>query len=160
MLQGQGQTAGINVCSISFDSFPWSTSIKFLFLSPPFETRGILLCTCRSVGRLIVCRPSDVRSIFFDYSARKFPNLVQWMPRERVDVPYWFSGHIFKGEGQTAGLHHACCLLNILWPFDGYQTCCTHLLTLEIALWVTRSRSNYWFSFQHYLFNMLWTISW
>ena len=45
--------------------------------------------------------------------------------QERVDVPYWFSGHIFKGEGQTACLHCACCLLNILWPFDGYQTCYT-----------------------------------
>ena len=33
-----------------------------------------------------------------------------------VDDPYWFSGHMYKGQGQTTLLSPLCCLLNIVWP--------------------------------------------
>ena len=33
----------------------------------------------------------------------------------RVDVPYWCSDHMVKGQGQTVCLNPKCCLLNILW---------------------------------------------
>ena len=32
-----------------------------------------------------------------------------------VDDPYWFSGHMFKGQGQTTLLSPVCCPLNIFW---------------------------------------------
>ena len=108
------------------------TSIKFLFLWPPLKKGDILLCTCRSVSLLIICKPSNVCSIFFYHSARKLPNLVQWMP-----------------------LDSRCSLLIFWLHFQRWRSNCWSLCYYEIALWVTISRSNYWFLFQHCLFNML-----
>ena len=65
----------------------------------PLEKGGILFCNCRSVG-LSVCRPSVVRSISFDPFTWSIQNLVHGLPF-RVDDPYWFSVHMFKGQGQT-----------------------------------------------------------
>ena len=81
-------------------------------------------------------------------------------PRD-YNVYNWFSGHVIKGQGQTADLHPKCCLLYIFWPFG-----CFKLATLvdfiekniPIDFGVTRSRSNYWSSYQHCLLNILWTI--
>ena len=44
-----------------------------------------------------------VRSISFDPFTWSIPNLVQGLPF-RVDDPYWFSVHMFKGQGQTTFL--------------------------------------------------------
>ena len=80
-------------------------SIKFLFLSPPPLKQGAY------------CFALVGQSVFWSYvdqamSAQYFlsSRLERWQTwysgcHERVDVPYWFSGHIFKGEGQTAGLY-------------------------------------------------------
>ena len=38
--------------------------------------------------------------ISFDPFTWSIPNVVQGLP-QRVDDPYWFSGHVFKGQGQT-----------------------------------------------------------
>ena len=75
----------------------------------------------------------------------------------RVEIPYWFSGHNVKGQGQTAGLHPKRCLFNISWPFVWWSNLLPWL-TLKRSSLVTRSRSNYWSSFQHYLLNILWAI--
>ena len=115
-----------------------------------------------SVG-MSVCRPSVVRSIFFDSFTWSIPNLVQGLPsmdrwslltfrshdkRSRsnhysqptvlsgqylltpslvqyktfrgcpqwVDDSFWFSGHMFKVQGQTTLLSPLCCPVNIFWP--------------------------------------------
>ena len=39
-----------------------------------------------------------------------------------VDDPYWFSGHMFKGQGQTTLLCLLCCPLNIFWPLHLINT--------------------------------------
>ena len=39
-----------------------------------------------------------------------------------VNDPYWFSGHMFKGHGQTTLLSQVCCLLNIFWPLHLMNT--------------------------------------
>ena len=75
----------------------------------------------------------------------------------RVEIPYWFSGHNVKVQGQTAGLHPKRCLFIISWPFVWWWNL-LHWLTLKRNSLVTRSRSNYWSSFQHYLLNIWWVI--
>ena len=129
------------------------------FLCPPLKSFA-------TVGRYVglsVCKPSVVRSIFFDPFTWSIPNLVQGLPsmnrwsliifrshvqRSRsnhssqptelspqylltpshhqyqtlcrdcpqwVDDPYWFSGHMFKGQGQTTILSSMCCPISIFW---------------------------------------------
>ena len=75
----------------------------------------------------------------------------------RVNIPYWFSGHNVKVQGQTAGLHPKRCLFIISWPFVWWWNLLPWL-TLKRNSLVTRSRSNYWSSFQHYLLNIWWVI--
>ena len=148
MVKGQGQTAGTNVCSISFDSFTWS---KISYFYSPLWNKGHIAL------HLSVCWSYVDQAMSAQYFlTTRLESCQTWYSgcHERVDVPYWFPCHIFKDEGQTAGLHRACCLLNILWPLMVTKLA-AHFLTTEIALWVTRLRSNYWFSFQHCPFNML-----
>ena len=86
-----------------------------IFMPPPLEQGGVLFCNCRSVGRYVglsVCRPSVVRSISFDPFS--IPNLAQGLT-QWVDDPYWFSGHMFKGQSQTTLLSPLCCPLHIFW---------------------------------------------
>ena len=70
---------------------------------PPtfFEKKGHIVLHL-SVG-WSVCRPSNVCSVFWP----PFPESCQtWnlgCPLG-VDDPHWFSGHMVKGQGQTAGL--------------------------------------------------------
>ena len=103
-----------------------------------------------------VCRPSNVCSISFDPFVKSCKNLYSEWPW-RGDIAYWFSGHVIKAQGQTVHLHLKCCLLNILWPFT-----CTLVdfrkKIIPVALGVKRSRSNYWSSSHHWLFNCLLTI--
>ena len=80
---------------------------------------------------------------------------------QTVDDPYWFSGHMVRGQGQTTRAN--CCLLNIFWSFAWWSPNLVHWLTLErklslLLLWVTRSRSNYRSSYLHCPLNILWTI--
>ena len=35
----------------------------------------------------------------------------------RVDDPYWFSGHVVKGQSQNYWSLYKGCSLNIFWPF-------------------------------------------
>ena len=65
-----------------------------------------------------------------------------------VNDPFWFSGHMFKGQGQTTLLSPLCCLLNIFWPLHLiYQTWCRGcpqwLDDPYYSLYVQRSRSNH-----------------
>ena len=39
-----------------------------------------------------------------------------------VDDPYWFSGHRFKGQGQTTLSSPVCSHLNIFWPLHSIST--------------------------------------
>ena len=69
-----------------------------------------------------------------------------------VADPYWFSGHMFKGQGQTTLLGPLCCQLNIFWTFTWSIPNLVQGLPL-MSRWsllifrshVQRSRSNYSF---------------
>ena len=60
------------------------------------------------------------RSISFDRFTWSIPNLVQGFP-QWVDDPYWFSGHMFKGQGQTNLL--STLYIWILWLLALYRFC-------------------------------------
>ena len=91
----------------------------------PLEKGGILFCNCRSVCRSVgrsvgrsVCRSVD-QVLSGQYLLT--PSLDQYQTWSRgcpqwVDDPYWFWGHMFKGQGQTTLLSPLCCPLNIFWP--------------------------------------------
>ena len=74
--------------------------LRHTYFTPPFEKRSHIVL--HKIGRS-ACRPSDVCTISFDPFVWKLPNLVQWIPSEE-DEHYWFSCHMVKGQGQTAGL--------------------------------------------------------
>ena len=85
-----------------------------LFLCPPWKG-GILFCNCRSVNQVL--------------SAQYLltPSLDQYQTwcrvcLLRVDDFYWFSGHMFKVQGQTTLLSSLYCLLNIFWPLQLINT--------------------------------------
>ena len=72
-------------------------------------------------------------------------------PLER-DVPFWFSFHVIKCQGQTFVYSLSCNSL-----LDDYQTCYTGFI-LPIGFRVIRSRLNNSSSSQHCPLNILWTI--
>ena len=49
-----------------------------------------------------------------------------------VDDLYWFSGHMFKGQGQTTLLSPLCCQLNIFWPL--------HLINTKLCVGVVPNK--------------------
>ena len=70
-------------------------------LMPPLEKGGILFCNWLSVGMSV--GPSVDQVLFVQYLLT--PSLDQYQTWDRgcpqwVDDPYWFSGHMFKGQGQ------------------------------------------------------------
>ena len=90
------------VCSISFDPFTWS--IPYLVQGLPSMSIWFLLIFRSHVQRsrsnhsaqpTVLCAKYLLNTLLDQYQTwcRGFP---QW-----VDDPYWFSGHIFKGQGQT-----------------------------------------------------------
>ena len=90
----------------------WKKIILFFFINflwlyyAVLEKGGILICNCRSF-----CRPSVVRSISFDPFTWSIPNLVQGLL-----LINWFSGHMFKGQGQTTREPSVLSTLYILIP--------------------------------------------
>ena len=108
-----------------------SISIKFLFLCPPLKKGGILRCTCRSVSLLIVCRPSDVRSIFFYHSAGKLPNLVQWMPLESRCSLFIFWSSFQRWRSNCWSSSYMYVVYSIYYYRLMVTKLATHLLTLE-----------------------------
>ena len=61
-----------------------------------------------------------VCSISFDPFTWSISNLVQGLPSEWVDDPYWFSGHMFKGQGQTTVLSAQYLLIPCLLASDRF----------------------------------------
>ena len=74
------------------------------------------------------------RSVSFDQYQTWCRGSPQW-----VDDLYWFSGHMFKGQGQTTLLSPICCPLNIFWPLHLINTKDGHGLRPIVD-------SPYWFS--------------
>ena len=64
----------------------------------PLEKGGILFWNCRSVGQSVdqVLSTQYLLTPSLDQYQTWFKGCPQW-----VDDPYWFSGHMFKGQGQT-----------------------------------------------------------
>ena len=54
--------------------------------------------------------------ITFDPFTWSISKLVQGLPKW-LDDSYWFSGHIFKGQGKATLPSPLCCPLNNFWPF-------------------------------------------
>ena len=96
-----------------------------LFLCPPWKRGHIVLQL--SVGRLVgmsVCRPVD-QVLSAQYLLT--PSLDQYQTwcrgcAQKEDDSYWFSGHMFKGQGQTTLPSPVCCPLNFFWPFHLVNT--------------------------------------
>ena len=103
-----------------------------------------------------------VSPISFGFFALKLRNLVKWMPLVKI-----WSLFLFRSCAQRsrlncwADLHLKCCLILWLsnWWLPNFSTMFDFSKKIiPIALWVTRSWSNYWFSSQHCPLNILWTI--
>ena len=115
-----------------------SASQIFIFM-PPLKKGAYCFATVgRSVGRLVgrsvgmlvglsVCRPSVFRSISFDPFTWLISNLVQGLP-SMSRWSYWFSGHMFKGQGQTILLSPLCCLTPSLDQYQTWCRSCAHVL--------------------------------
>ena len=79
---------------------------------PPLKMGGTLFCNYRSL-----CRSVE-QVLYAQYLLT--PSLDQYQTWCRgcphwVDDPYWFSGHMFKGQGQTTLLSPLRFTLNIFW---------------------------------------------
>ena len=110
-------------CSISLDPFTWSI---------PNSVQGLLSMSSWS---LLIFR-SHIQRSRSNHSSQPTvlsaqylltPSLDQYLTWGRgcpqwVDHPYWFSGHMFKGQGQTTPLGPLCCPLNIFWPLHLMNT--------------------------------------
>ena len=85
----------------------------------PLKKGGYCFATVgRSVGRS-VCRPSVVRLIIFWPLYLINAKLGEGGCPQWVDDPYWFSGHMFKGQGQTTLLS---CVVHFIY-FNPLLTC-------------------------------------
>ena len=86
-----------------------------ILLCPPWKRWHIVLqllvgrSVCRSVDQVLSGQYLLTPSL--DQYQTWCRGCPQW-----VDDPYWFSGHMFKGQGQTTLLSPLCCPLNIFWP--------------------------------------------
>ena len=119
------RSVGMSVCrsvdqvvvrSISFDLFTWS--IPNLVQGLPSISRLSLLVFRSHVQRSRSNHSSQPTVFFAQYLLT--PSLDQYQTWCRgfphwVDDPYWFSGHMLKGQGQTTLLSPVCCPLNIFW---------------------------------------------
>ena len=112
------------VPSISFDPFTWS--ILNLVQGLPSLSRWSLLIFRSHVQR---SRSNHFfkPSVFSAQYLLTPPSLDQYQTWCRgcpqcVDDPHWFSGHMFKGQGQTTLLSPLCCPLNIFWTLHLINT--------------------------------------
>ena len=79
------------------------------FINSPNIPRSYLClfmhCVVRYVGRSVDQVVSTQYLLTF---SRSIPDLWRGCP-QWVNDPYWFSGHMLKGQGQTTILNPACC---------------------------------------------------
>ena len=85
----------------------------------PLEKRGILFCNCRSVGRSVDQVLSS--QYLLTPSRDQYQTWCRGCPLW-FDDRYWFSGYMFKCQGQTTLLRPLCCPLNIFWPLHLINT--------------------------------------
>ena len=111
------------LCSISFDPFTWS--IPNLVQGFPSMIRWSLLIFRSHVQRSRSNNSSQPTVLSAQYLLTPSLNQYQTWCRgcpQWVDNPYWFCGHMFKGQGQTTLLNSLCCPLNIFWPLHLINT--------------------------------------
>ena len=111
------------VCSISSDPFTWS--IPNLVQGLSSMSKCSLLIFRSHVPRSRSNHSSQPTVLSAQYLLT--PSLDQYQTWSRgclqwVDDPYWFSGHMFKGQGQTTLMSPLCCPGNILWPLHLINT--------------------------------------
>ena len=127
-----GRSVGVSVCrpsvvrSISFDPFNWS--IPNLVQGLHHMSIWALRILMSDVERLRSNHSSHPTVLSAQYLLT--PSLDQYQTWCRgcpqwVDDPYWFWGHLFKGQGQTTLLSPLCCLLSIIWPL--------HLINIKLG---------------------------
>ena len=124
-----GRYVGLSVCrpsvvlSISFDPFTWS--IPNLVQGFPSKSRWSLLIFRSHVQRSRSNQSSQPSVLSAQYlltsSLDQYQTWCRGCP-QWVDGPYWFSGHMFKGQHQITLLSPVCCLLNIFWPLHLLNT--------------------------------------
>ena len=124
-----GMSVGMSVCRpsvvrwISFDPFIWS--IPNLEQGLTSMSKWSLLIFTSHVQRSRSNHSLEPTVLSAQYLLT--PSLDQYQTWCRgclqwVDDPYWFSGHMFKGQGQTTLLSPVCCLLNIFWTLHLINT--------------------------------------
>ena len=92
------------------------------FLWPPWKRGHIVLqlSVGEYVGRSVYNQVLSAQYLLTP-SLNKYQTWCRGCP-QWVDVPYWFSEHRFKGQGQTTLLSLLCCRLNIFWPLHLINT--------------------------------------
>ena len=121
------------VCSISFDPFTCLIPNVVQGLLP--ISRWLLLIFWPHVQRSRSNHSSQPTVLSPQYHLT--PSLDQYQTCSRgcpqwVDDHYWFSGHMFKGQGQSTLLSPVCCPLNIFWPL--------HLLNTKLNAGITPNK--------------------
>ena len=109
--------------SISFDPFTWSIPNLVQGLRP--ISRWPLLIFRSHVQRSRSNHSSKPSVLSAQYLLTLSLGQYQTWCRgcsQLVDDPYWFSGHMIKGQGQTTILSPLCCSLNIFWPLHLINT--------------------------------------
>ena len=123
-----GRYVGRLVCwpsvvrSISFDPFTWSKT-NLVQVLPSMSRWSLLIFRSHVKGQGHTTLESSMLSAQYLLT----PSLDQYQTWCRccpqwVDDPYWFSGHMFKGQGQTTLLSLVCCPRNIVWPLHLINT--------------------------------------
>ena len=116
-----------------------------VILCPLPWKRGILFCNCRLVGESVCGSVDQVLSAQYLLT----PSLDQYHTWCRgcphwVDEPDWFSGHMFKGQGQTTLLSPVCCPLYIFQSLAYLlRTGFVSTSTLSQSIFVYSIRSKY-----------------
>ena len=139
MVNGQGQTIGLwtnVVFLLSFD--PSACKLPNLIQWMPLGSKCCLFIF-RSQGQTADLCTNVGCSIFYSLLCLKVVKLGT-VDAPKVDDPYWFSGHIDKGQGHTAS-----CPLNISWwlCIKISKLVTVGAYRVDVPYWF--SRSNCWF---------------
>ena len=126
LYSGQGLTTLLSpVCFLLNMFYPFTWSIPNLVQGLHSMSRWSLLIFRSRVQRSRSNLSSQPTVLSAQYlltpSLDQYQNWCRGCP-QWVDDPYWFSGHTFKGQGQTTLLNPLCCLLNIFWPLHLINT--------------------------------------
>ena len=104
-----------SVLSAQYLLTPFTWSIPNLVQGLPSMSIWSLLIFRSHVQRSRSNHSSQPSVFFWPLSLGQYQTWCRGCPQWAYDL-YWFSGHMFKGQGQTTLLSPLCCPLNVFWP--------------------------------------------